>query len=97
MSIQPWKRVEPTIVTKIDYRHVVVKTFEVPGKDKKLTIATFLSEGKQAAAVIALTKDKKVVVARQFRHGPEKIMDEIPGGGVEPGEDPEAGARRELL
>ncbi len=95
--VKPWKRIEPTIVTKIDYRHVVVKTFMVPGKDKKLTIATALLEGTRCAGVIALTKDKKIIVARQFRHGPERLMDEIPGGGVEPGKEPEAGARRELL
>lgn len=97
MSVEPWKRVEPTIVTKVDWRHIVVKTFVVPGKDKKLTIATYLNEGKRSAGVVALTKDKKVIVARQFRHGPEKIMNEIPGGGINDGEEPEVGARRELL
>lgn len=54
------------------------------------------SEGSAAAAVIALTPENKVVVARQFRAGPNKIMDELPGGHVEKGEDPEMTAIREL-
>jgi ADP-ribose pyrophosphatase len=97
MSVTPWKRIEPTIDTKIDYRHVVIKTFEVPGKQKKLTIATFHKEGISHAGVIALTKDKQVIIARQYRHGPEKIMDELPGGTIDGDEEPETAARRELL
>jgi ADP-ribose pyrophosphatase len=94
--MKSWKRIEPTIVTKIDYHNVVVKTFEQPDGNV-VTRASFLAEGRHAAGVIALTKDNKVIVARQFRPGPEKIMDEIPGGYVDPNEDPESAARRELL
>lgn len=97
MAVKPWKRVDPTIVTKVGWRHIIVKTFEVPGKAKKLTIATYRSEGERSAGVIALTKDKQIIIARQFRHGPEKIMDEIPSGGVNEGEEVETAAKRELL
>ena len=96
MDIQPWTRIEPTIVTRIDYPDVVVKTFRLPN-DTITTRATFLSENKRAAGIIAVTKDNQVVVARQFRPGPEKVMNEIPGGYVDEGEDPEMAARRELL
>ena len=94
--MQSWKRIDPTIVTKIDYHNVVVKTFELPNGEIT-TRATFLGEGRRAAGVVAITKDNKVVVAKQFRPGPEKIMYEIPGGWVDDGEEPEAAARRELL
>jgi ADP-ribose pyrophosphatase len=94
--MKTWQRMEPTISTKIDYHNVIVKTFRLP--DGKITTrATFLAEDKRSAGVIAVTKDGKIVVARQFRPGPEKIMDEIPGGYVDVGEDPEVAARRELL
>jgi len=96
MKVQPWKRVEPTVVTKIDYRHMVVKSFMVPGNPKPVTRATMLHEGATFAGVIALTPDNQVIIARQFRPGPEKIMEEIPGGGVEPGEDPRSAVLREL-
>jgi ADP-ribose diphosphatase len=94
--MKAWQRIEPTISTKIDYHDVIVKTFKLPD-DAIATRATFFSEDKQSAGVIAVTKDNKIVVARQFRPGPERIMDEIPGGYVDGNEEPENAARRELL
>jgi ADP-ribose pyrophosphatase len=46
--------------------------------------------------VIALTDDRRVVLIRQFRPGRERVCLEIPGGMIEPGEDPSAAAAREL-
>ena len=93
--MQSWERIEPTVRTKIDYHDVIVKTFKLPDGNIA-TRTTFLAEGKRAAGVIALTPDNKVIVGKQFRPGPEKIMTEIPGGYVDEGEEPEAAARREL-
>lgn len=46
---------------------------------------------------LALTKDRRVVLVRQFRPGPKKVTLELPGGAVEPGgESLEAAMRREL-
>lgn len=53
-------------------------------------------DGSEVAAVIALTPENQVVIARQFRCGPEEIMDELPGGMVDPGETPEQAAMREF-
>ncbi len=53
-------------------------------------------EGK-TVAVVALTKDKKVIVAKQFRPGPQEILMELPGGGIERGETPEQAGAKELL
>jgi 8-oxo-dGTP pyrophosphatase MutT (NUDIX family) len=46
--------------------------------------------------VIALTKEQKVVMIRQFRHGTKSVTLEIPGGMVDPGEAPLVAAKREL-
>jgi 8-oxo-dGTP pyrophosphatase MutT (NUDIX family) len=46
--------------------------------------------------VIALTADERVVLIRQFRIGSAEVTLEIPGGMVDPGEDPMAAAVREL-
>ncbi|MFC7620127.1 NUDIX hydrolase [Microlunatus sp. GCM10028923] len=54
-------------------------------------------DGPDSVAVLALTEDSQVVLARQFRPGPGVVLDELPGGGVEPGEDPAVAAARELL
>jgi 8-oxo-dGTP pyrophosphatase MutT (NUDIX family) len=46
--------------------------------------------------VIALTGEGRVVLVRQFRPGVERVCLEIPGGMIDPGEDPCAAAAREL-
>lgn len=46
--------------------------------------------------VIALTADDRIVLLRQFRAGVGRVCLEIPGGIIEPGEDPCAAAAREL-
>jgi ADP-ribose pyrophosphatase len=46
--------------------------------------------------VVALTPDDRLVLVRQFRYGIDDFSLEIPGGMIDPGEDPVAAARREL-
>lgn len=46
--------------------------------------------------VIAMTDDDRVVLIRQFRPGTRAVCLEIPGGMIDPGEDPCAAAAREL-
>lgn len=46
--------------------------------------------------VIALTDDERIVLLRQFRPGIDRVCLEIPGGMIDPGEDPCAAAAREL-
>lgn len=46
--------------------------------------------------VVALTPDRHLVLVRQFRFGINEFSLEIPGGVMEPGEDPVTTALREL-
>ena len=48
-------------------------------------------------AVLALTDDQEVILARQFRPGPQMILNELPGGNIDPGEQPDVAAARELV
>lgn len=50
-----------------------------------------------AVAVVALTADGQVVLERQHRYPLRRDFIEIPAGKLEPGEDPQGCARRELL
>ena len=54
-------------------------------------------EGGGFAAVVAVTEGDEVVLVRQWRQPVAGFTLELPSGGVEAGEDPEAAARRELL
>ncbi len=47
--------------------------------------------------VVARTSDDRLVLVRQFRFGSEEFSLEVPGGLIEPGEDPLVAAQRELL
>ena len=49
------------------------------------------------ALVYATTADGDVLMFRQYKHGPQAVCLSFPGGHVEPGEDPQAAASRELL
>ena len=49
-----------------------------------------------AVAVIAITKDKKIILVEQFRKALERSIIEIPAGKIEIGEAPEITALREL-
>lgn len=46
--------------------------------------------------VIAITKDQKIILIKQYRHGTDEVTVEIPGGAVHIGEDVLLAAQREL-
>jgi ADP-ribose pyrophosphatase len=94
--MRPWKRIEPTEVTKVGFRQIVSKTYQMPdGRTQIFDIKE--RDGWAAVDTIALTSDNQVLLLRQFRPGPECVMDELPGGIVEAHEtNMEEVARREL-
>jgi len=92
--VKAWKKLGQR-VSNIGYRPLIFKNYLLPdGNEREFTI--YGNQGDRGVAVIALTPDNKVVIARQFRPGPEKIMDELPGGLVDPGEEPLESIKREL-
>lgn len=56
----------------------------------------YVLESQPWVNVICLTPEKEVVLIRQYRHGTRETTLEIPGGLVEPEDDPESAALREL-
>ncbi len=56
----------------------------------------YVRESRGFAVVFALTPDERVVLVRQYKHGIGRIVLELPAGGIDPGEDAAACARREL-
>ena len=76
-------------------RDVVIKQFQAnDGTQHEFT--TFGSEHGKHGAVIAVTRNREVVMMYQFRSGPERWLYELPGGSFHEGEDVQAGALREL-
>lgn len=93
--MQPWERAGEPREEKIGWRKLTHKSFVRPDGGVS-DFSTYGGISDQAAGVIAITSDNMIVIAEQFRPGPEMIMQEIPGGGVEQGEDPLVAAMREL-
>lgn len=88
-----WKLIDSSLEYN-NFMQVEKRIYELPNgvtKDFDLKL------GKNCACILALTEDNKVIISRQFRPGPEKILDELPGGVINlESETPEAGAAREL-
>lgn len=93
--MKSWVRLEGGQITKVGFRKIVEKVF-VMNNGLKMHASIVNEDGDQAICVIPLTPANEVVIARQFRCGPELVLDEIPGGAVDKGESPEQAARREL-
>ncbi len=49
-----------------------------------------------AVAVVALNRDREVLMVRQFRYAVGEVLLEIPAGKINEGEEPEVSAKREL-
>lgn len=89
----PWEKLNETPY-KAGYRRWINKEFELP--NGKIADFDIKHEG-ETAAVLAITLENKVLIARQFRPGPEMIIDELPGGAIDKGEEPIDAMKRELL
>ena len=91
MTITPWKILESQHL----HKNVRIDKCELP--DGKV-IEGFVLEYGDWATIVALTKEQEVVLVRQYRHGVQKVILELPGGAMEAeDESPLQAARRELL
>ncbi len=91
MTITPWK----ILASQHLHKNVRIDKCELPnGK----VIDGFVLEYGDWATIVALTKQQEVVMVRQYRHGAQKVILELPGGAMEAeDESPMQAARRELL
>ena len=90
MTIKPWKILDSTHLRD----NIRLDCCELP--NGQIIEGTVLEFGTWAA-VLALTKNLEVVLIRQYRHGAQKVIVELPGGMMDrEDESPLATARREL-
>ena len=90
MSIKPWKIRESRYV----HPRFRIDICDLPnGK----VFEPMVFEFRSWANVLAITKNNEVVLVKQYRHGVQEVLLELPGGVVDDGENPLAGAKRELM
>ncbi|MDI6709722.1 MAG: NUDIX hydrolase [Bacillota bacterium] len=87
------KRLESCYVYRGKVLNMRVDTVELPGGRRGTREVV---EYAGAVAVVALDRDGRVLLVRQYRYPVGRELIEIPAGKLEPGEDPAAAARREL-
>ncbi|MFA4826998.1 MAG: NUDIX hydrolase [Candidatus Shapirobacteria bacterium] len=93
-KIQPWQEISREEAFKKYSRKIEKVIFKLPnGKESDY----YLKKEGPAVCGLALTSDNKVILAKQFRPGPKKIVMELPGGFADPNDQPEASMKRELL
>ena len=56
-----------------------------------------LKEEPDVVACLPVTADGQFVLVEEYRHGPRRVLFEVPAGSVDPGEAPEVAAARETL
>ena len=91
MTIKPWKILESHHI----HKNVRIDKCELPNG---MVIDGFVLEYRDWVTVIALTKQQEMVLVRQYRHGAQKVILELPGGAMDAEDQrPMQAARRELL
>jgi ADP-ribose pyrophosphatase len=63
----------------------------------KIVDPYFVVELPPSATAMAITTDERVILLEQYRHPVGESLYELPGGFIEPGEDPIEAIARELL
>jgi len=90
MTITPWKILES------NYLRNNVRIDKCETSNGKIIEPLVLEYGTWVT-IVALTKQQEVLLIKQYRHGAQKILWELPGGAVDEGEEPISAAKRELL
>ncbi|MFH1089688.1 MAG: NUDIX hydrolase [Candidatus Uhrbacteria bacterium] len=88
-----WKKDDEKLI-RDGFRKILLKSFTLPNGQKK---DFEIKKESNVASVLAITKENKIILTKQFRPGPEKIFFELPGGVIDTNESPEAAINRELL
>ena len=88
-----WQKVGDDEVIYDGWLKIHRRTYRLP--DGR-TVEWDMHAGGPTVAVLALTPEGRLVMVRQFRPGPDRVVLTLPGGMIDPGETPEEAGEREL-
>ncbi len=92
--IHKWKLLESEWVLQNKWYNVRKDTLEV--RSGRIIDDYYLGVFPNVAIVVAVTPDNMIPLVRQYKHGAEDILTELPAGYMDEGEEPLAAAKREL-
>lgn len=93
-SLRPWKILHSEMALDHEWYKVRQDTVELP--DGTIIDDYFVSVRPDVVICFALTPAQEVVCVRQYKHGAQAILTELPAGTIEKGETAEEAAKREL-
>ncbi|WP_159634448.1 NUDIX hydrolase [Sphingobacterium composti Ten et al. 2007 non Yoo et al. 2007] len=93
--MQKWKLLESKYIIQRPWATLRVDKLELPNGNIKDEY--YVLEYPTWVNMVAITEDGNVLFVKQYRHGADQIMIELPAGVVEDDEEPKVAARRELL
>ena len=90
-----WKVLESSYLHKESWLTIRKDKCQLPNGN--IVPASYVNEYPDWVNAFALTKEGKVIMVKQYRHGITSIETELPGGVIEEGETWQDGAKREAL
>jgi len=94
-KIHKWKTLGSKIVFDHRWYKVCQETVEVA--PKKVYDDYLMGVFQNIVLIVTITKDKKILLVRQYKHGAGEILLEVPAGYIDDKESPLKAAKRELL
>ena len=94
-SVDPWKRVGTKVLS--DCRVFTLKESRSVCPRTQDEHDFYFIDSADWVNLVPITAAGEVVLIRQYRHGSQNVTLEIPGGLVDPGEDPRDAVVRECL
>lgn len=95
MEILKWQKLASKYLVTEKWATLRVDTCELPNGTVKDDY--YVLEYPNWVNAIALTRENKIIMVRQYRFAAEIVSLEVPGGVIDEGEDPETAIKRELL
>lgn len=94
-SKMKWEKLSSKYLVKEQWATLRVDTCRMP--NGTLIDDYYVLEYPGWVNAVALTEDNQVILIKQYRHAAEEVILELPGGCIDPGENPEQAIIRELL
>jgi 8-oxo-dGTP pyrophosphatase MutT (NUDIX family) len=96
MLVKKWKTLESHVLFKSNYAEFRREVCEF--EDGRIMPNYYILDVRDWVNIVAITREQKIILVRQYRHAAKNVTLEIPGGAIDRnGESPVAAARRELL
>jgi len=89
-----WEKVSESLDANYNIYRVYKRQARHPHDGRQGTF--YVMEAPDWVQVLAMTPEKKLLMVQQYRHGAHRLSWEVPGGCIDPGEEPLPAGLREL-